>query len=323
MAINVYKLEKGYKIYNEISREEYVFEGEFSELLPKIDKKTGINIFLPACEFSVRKAVFPKLEREKIKEILSYEMEDKFIEPSENLVMDYATLSETDKELSALVFAIEKEKIEKYIKSFGNELSCLKSISICFDETLADYLSKDSLNNKDMNFIPKEYLGLSEKYWKIEILNKIFKYFVLISIIVLVGELTRFFILKEKEKRLRSEISASSQFLSQGQKVEGDPLTYIQSKMIDLKNNYKTLKGIDSLDILKNISQHINNNIKIKEILGEGTRVSLKGECKDMNFLQQFKTNLLKNFKESKILETKNLPDGTVNFTMELEINEI
>lgn len=306
-----------------MTKEEFVFEGDFKELLNKIDKKAGITIFLPAEDFFVRKAVFPKLEKDKIKDILPYEMEDKFIEPSKNLVMDFVTLSETEKEVYALVFAIEREKIEKYLKSFEKELSCLKNICVYFDSSLQDYLNENDFNNTELNFIPKEYSGLSERYSKIELLKKVIFYLILISTIFLLGEIGRFFVLKNKEKRIKNELAISSQILSQGQKIEGDTLAYVQSKMIDLKNNYKILKGIDALDILKSISQSINQNIKIKEILGEGTKVTMKGECKDSSILQQFKANLEKNFKEAKIVETKNLPDGTINFTMELDINEI
>lgn len=323
MAIDIYKLENGFKIFDDVTKEEYFFDGDFIDLLSKIDKKKGLNIYLPAQNFFIRKANLPKLEREKTKDILTYEMEDKFIEPSKNLQMDFISLEETEKDISALVFAIERDNIERYIKSFGKELSFLKSINVYFDESLSNFLSQESFDNSNMNFIPKEYLGLGERYGKIELLKRGFFYLNLIFFIFLLGEGVKFFILNNKEIGLKRELLSASQMLSQGQKVEGDPMSYIQAKMIDLKNNYKILKGIDVLETLKNISKNIQGEIKIKEIKGEGTIITLKGDCKDMASLQQFKTNLLKDFKDTKILETKNLPDSTINFTMELELNDI
>lgn len=324
MGFEVYKIkDNNYRLINLTTKEEFNFEGDFKELLNKIEKKLGVTIYLPAEDFFIRKAHFPKLEREKIKDILPFEMEDKFIEPSKNLVMDFVVLAEKDNEIDTLVFAIEKEKVERYVKSFDKDISMLKAISIYYDDSLSDHISNESFDNRELNFIPKEYLGVSETYLKFELLKKTLFYLILISLVFSLGEAGKFFLLKNKEKKFKSELLVSSQILSQGQKVEGDVLAYLQSKIVDLKNNYKLVSGMDVLEILKVISQNIHQSIKIKEILGESLRVTLKGECKDSSGLQQFKLNLQKVLKDSKIIETKSLPDGTINFVMELELNEI
>lgn len=321
MAIDVFKEREGYKAVNSVTKEEALFES-FDELISKIEIKAGVNIFLPAEDFCLRKVNLPKLDREKIKEILPFEMEDKFLDGTKNLVMDFIPLSEGEKEILALVFAIEKDSVERYIKPFDKEISSLMVIAPYYDESLKDFLEEEGFRKSELNFIPKEYLGLGEKYSKLLIIKKVLFYLLIISTIFLIGEGTKFFILKKKESGIRAQIASSATLLSQGQKVAGDPISYVQAKLLDLKGSYKSLKGIDVLDVMKGITNNMPPGIRIKELNGEGVRLVLKGDCKDSSTLEQFRNNILKSFRSSNISETKNLPDGTINFTLEVDIDE-
>ncbi len=322
MAVNIYKLKEGYRIVNNITNEESLFNGLFNELLSKIDQKNGVHLYFPAEDFYVRKSILPNLDVDKLREILVFEMEDRFLVDSKELVMDFIPLYRSDKELTALIFAIEKSKLDGYLKAFGKDISNLKTISLYYDSSLENILDETSLMSSSLNFMPKEYLGIGKRYEKINLIKKLFFYTALILLIILLGEIISLLVLKKKHDRFKSELLSSAMMLSQGQKIEREPVSYIQSKLTDLKVSYRSLKGIEMLDMLKIFSENLPNGLKIKEINGESARFILKGECRDTNILEQFRVSIQKFTKVARTVETKNLPDGSINFILEVDVDE-
>ncbi len=321
MAFSIFKLKDGFRVLNGETGESAHYNN-FNELIQKIDLKKGIELYLPAEDFYVRKVQLPNLEGEKLMEILPFEMEDIFLVESKELVMDLIPLEKKEKELYALVFAIEKSKLESYLKALGKEVGVMRLIAPFYDESLEDVIDEKSFNSFKLNFMPKEFLGMGKQLEKISLFKRSGFYICLLLLIVLAGELISFFGLKKKDEKLRSELLSSAMFLSQGQKIERDPAVYIRSKLMDLKTSYRSLNGIEILDIMKIFSESMPKGMKVKEISGESSRILLKGESKDSNLIEQFRANIKKLVKDARTTETKNLPDGSVSFVLEVDIDE-
>lgn len=323
MALCLYEENGGFRVYDEEAKRSSATAEKIEELLKMLAKNRDIRLYINIDAFSMRKCVLPHLEDEKMREILPFEMEGLFLSPSASLVFDYYPLAAVDNGTEGLVFALKKETAEKYIAPFIKAGLNLISLSPVWDNRLSEYGAEEGLfYKKALNLAPAGLTGEKNKRKIRDVYRTAFLYAVAVLLVFAAGFSIRYFLILNKESRITKEVSAVYTSLFPDQKIPSDLYYGVQSKLAELKQNYRAFKGIEVLRILKSVSESSREGVRVKEINMDGNKALLKGEAPDYASVEQFKNTLRKNLGEVQLLETKNMPDSKAGFAMEVTVNE-
>ncbi len=323
MALCLYEENGGFRVYDEESKRFSPTAEKIDDLLKVLVKNRDIRLYVSLNAFSMRRSVLPQLEGDKIKEILPFEMEGLFLSPSAALVFDFFPLGVTEKGTEGLVFAMKKEMAEKYIAPFVKAGLNLISLSPAWESRLSEYGTDEALFYKTLlNLAPAGLTGEKKKRKARDIYRTVFLYAVILLLVFITGLSLRYYLILKNESRITKEVTAVYASLFPGQKMPPDLYYGIQSKLTELKQNYRAFKGVEVLGILKSVSESAREGVRVKEITMDGNKAILKGESADYASAEQFRNNLKKSFSEVQLLETKNMPDGKSGFAIEVTVYE-
>lgn len=321
MAISL-TIKKGvYKLYDHDLNKVIIETEKLEEILNSLDFKKPLSIYLDLDEFFYRKATFPDIGIEKVREILETEMEGKFLLSTKELILDLICTEKTENGANYLVFAVRKSYLMEILGTFMNKGVNIVTISPRGFEHLAD-LGIDDAKLATLNFIPKEFLNLGEKKVLLSSLKRASFYLFTFLVLLVLLLSARWYLLAKKNESLKKDVTSVYNSLFSQQKVSNLSLAVMQAKLKELKQNYLDLSGIELLDILKDISDATQEGIVVKEIDIDGDRLSIKGEGRAFAGFEQYKLVLKKNFPAIQLIETKNLSDGKINFVMEATLVE-
>lgn len=323
MALCLYEENDGFRVYDEEAKRSSASVEKIEELLKVLGRNRDIRLYISIDAFSMRKCVLPHLESEKMREILPFEMEGLFLSPSASLLFDFYPLGASEKGTEGLVFALKKEMAEKYIAPFVTAGLNITSLSPVWDDRLTEYgADKELFYKTALNLAPTGLTGEKNKRKTRDAYRTAFLYTAAVLLVFIAGLSVRYFLILKKEARIKKEVSAVYVSLFPGQKMPPDLYYGVQSKLTELKQNYRAFKGIEVLEILKSISESSRQGVRVKEITMDGNSVMLKGEGTDFVSVDQFRDGLKKSFIEVKLLETKNMPDGKSGFAIEVTVDE-
>lgn len=323
MALCLFEENGRFRIYDEETKRFSPSAETIEDLMKVLVRNRDIRLYISMDEFSMRKTVLPQIESEKIREILPYEMEGLFLTPSAALVFDFYPLRSSEKGTEGLVFALKKGTAESYIAPFVKAGLNLISLSPAWDDRLLEYGADKGLFYKTvLNLAPAGLTGEKKKRKARDVYRAVFLYAVAVLLVFMTGLSIRYYLVLKKESRIKTEVSAVYAGLFPGQKMPPDLYYGIQSKLAELKQNYRAFKGIEALGILKLVSESSREGVRLKEINMDGNKATLKGEGADYTVIEQFRNNLKKSFDEVQLLETKNMPDGKSGFAIEVTANE-
>lgn len=323
MALRLYEEHDRFRVYDEETEHSSPEAKKIEDLLRMIDKHRDLKIYINLDAFSMRKIILPDFERDKMKEVLPFEMEGLFLSPSSAYIFDFYPVKPAEEGTECLVFALKKETAEKYITPFVRAGLNIVSLSPVWDDRLTEAVgNKEAFYRKALNLAPAGLTGEKNKRKVRDIYRVAFLYAVTLLLIFIFGLSFRYYLMLQKEARMKQEISTVYSSLFPGQKIPADLYYGVQSKLIELKQNYRVFKGIEVIGILKLVSESSREGIRVKEITMEGNKVILKGEVPDYSVLELFKNNLKKSFREVQLLETKNMPDAKSGFAVEVTVND-
>ncbi len=323
MALCLYEENGRFRVYDEETRRSSATAEKIEDLMKVLVRNRDLRLYISIDAFSTRKTVLPHLESEKIREILPFEMEGLFLTPSASLVFDFYPLKAAEKGTEGLVFALKKETAEQYIAPFVKAGLNLISLSPAWDNRLSEYGAEEGLFYKTaLNLAPAGLTGEKKKRKARDVYRTAFLYTVAVLLVFMTGLSLRYFLILKKESRIKKDVSAVYASLFPGQKMPPDLYYGVQSKLTELKQNYRAFKGIEVLGTLKSVSESSREGVRVKEINMDGNKATLKGEGADYASVEQFRNNLKKSFNEVQLLETKNMPDGKSGFAIEVTVNE-
>lgn len=323
MALCLYEENGRFRVYDEETNRSFSAAEKIEDLLKVLDRNRDLRLYIGMAAFSMRKTVLPDFGRDKMREVLPFEMEGLFLNPSSDLVFDYCPIRLVENGTECLVFALKKETAERYIAPFVQAGLNIVSLSPLWDDRLSEFFSDEGLFYKTpLNLAPAGLTGDKKRRKAMNIYRTAFMYAIAILLVFMSGFSMRYYLILKKEARMKTEVSAAYAVLFPGQKMPSDFYYGIQSKLIELKQNYRVFKGIEVLGILKSVSESSREGVRVKELTMEANRAILRGEGADYSAVEQFRNNLKKSFSTVQLLETKNLPDGKAVFVAEVAINE-
>lgn len=323
MALCLYEENGRFRVYDEEAKSSSPEAENIEDLLNALDRNRDIRLYIGIDVFSMRKTVLPDLDRDKMNEILPFEMEGLFLSPSSALVFDFYPLRPAEKGTECLVFALKKETAEKYIAPFVKAGLNIVSLSPAWNERLSEYGADEGEFYKTaLNLAPAGLTGDKNRRKAMDVYHTAFIYAVAVLLVFVLGLSFRYYLILKKEAGMKKEVSAVYASLFPGQKMPPDLYYGVQSKLVELKQNYKVFKGIEVLSILKSVSASSREGVRVKELNMDGNKATLKGEASDNTIVEQFKDSLKKSFRDVQLLETRNMPDGKSGFAIEVTANE-
>jgi len=323
MALCLYEEKGGFRVYDEELKRSSPAAEKIENLLNVLDRNRDIRLYIGLDAFYMRKTVLPDFEREKLREILPFEMEGLFLSPSSALVFDFYPLRTAENNTECLVFALKKETAAKYIAPFVKAGLNIVSLSPLWDDKLSEFVAGEGVFYKTaLNLAPAGLAGAKKKKKAMAVYRTAFIYVIAVLLVFMSGLSFRYYLILKKEARMKKEVSAVYAGLFPGQKMPPDLYYGVQSKLVELKQNYRSFKGMDVLGILKLISGNSREGVRVKELNMDGDRATLKGEGTDYAAVEQFSNSLKKSFGKVQLLETKSMPDGKSVFAIEVTVNE-
>ncbi len=323
MALCLYEENGGFRVYDEEAKSSSPKAEKTEDLLKVLDRNRALRLYISLDAFSLRKTVLPDLDRDKMREILPFEMEGLFLSPSSALVFDFYPIRPDEKGTECLVFALRKETAEKNIAPFVKAGLNIISLSPAWDERLSEYgLDEGAFYKTTLNLVPEGLTGEKKKRKAMDVYQTAFIYAISVLLVFMAGLSFRYYLILKKEAGMKKEVSAVYASLFPGQKMPPDLYYGVQSKLVELKQNYRVFKGIEVLGILKSVSESSREGVRVKEINMDGNKATLKGEASDYSAVEQFRNNLKKKFGDVQLLETRNMPDGKSGFAIEVTVNE-
>ena len=323
MALCLYEENGRFRVYDEEAKRSSPGAENIEDLLKALDRNRDLRLYIGIDAFSLRKTVLPHLDREKMQEILPFEMEGLFLSPSSALVFDFYPIRPAEKGTECLVFVLKKKIAEKYIAPFVTAGLNLVSLSPAWDERLSEYgLDEGVFYKTALNLVPAGLSGEKKKRKAMDVYQTVFIYAIAVLLVFMTGLSIRYYLLLKKEAGIKKEVSAVYAGLFPGQKMPPDLYYGVQSKLVELKQNYRVFKGLEVLGILKSVSESSREGVRVKEINMDGNKATLKGEGPDYSAVEQFRNNLKKSFGDVQLLETRNISDGKSGFAIEVTVNE-
>ena len=323
MALCLYEEKGGFRVYDEEAKRSSPTVENLEDLLKALDRNRDLRLYISLDAFSLRKTVLPYLDRDKMKEILPFEMEGLFLGPSSALVFDFCPIRPAEKGTECLVFALKKETAEKNIAPFVKAGLNIVSLSPLWDDRLAEYgLDEGAFYKTTLNLVPSGLTGEKKKRKAMDVYQTVFIYAIAVLLVFILGLSFRYYLILKKEAGMKKEVSAVYASLFPGQKMPPELYYGVQSKLVELKQNYRVFKGIEVLDILKSVSESSREGVRVKEINMDGNKATLKGEGADYSAVEQLRNNLKKSFGDVQLLETRSMPDGKSGFAIEVTVNE-
>lgn len=309
-----------YTLFDIEAQRHIITSDKLEELINATSEGDILAITIDVEEFFIRKALLPKIGKEKVQEILPIEMEGRFIVPAKELFFELVLLNEEDNGDLYLVLGLKRQFLTDLLMPFLNRGVKISSVSIEKADLLSELVGEEHIEKlKEINFFPKELSSYTEKKRAFGVIKRAVIYAVTAILITIIGFGIRLYFLSKKEAELRREINAQFSALFTESKASNLSPTIVQAKLQVLKQSYRAFKGVEILDLLKDLSQP-SNACTVKEINVDKGKLIIKGEGKDFAGIELYKNALKKQIPTVNIAETKNLSNGLMLFVLEATI---
>jgi len=289
---------------------------------------------LPLSSLNFRVIDLPFSDKERIREILPFELDGIILGGSEKVVFDNIVIGKSDDKYQVLAVYIEKtiiSKILQRLKSYNIEPEFITSLEL--KSVLKDFnparLLAPSLEDKDriplaieeiiaptMNLRRNEF-SYTQGIAKTRRSLKVTAILSILLAIVLVSDLLLNILSARQEiASLKGDIRKVYQGIFPGEKNITNELYQLKSHIKELKNKEELLTGADPLNLLLNLSQINKQGVIFNEITADRGNMTLKGEAPSLSNIQQVKVSLDRILDDVNISDSKAAAQGKMLFTI-------
>ena len=320
-------------------------EGDLNRSFLSSFPKDGIErvyLSLPSKYLTLRQLHFPFSDRDKIKDVIPYELEGILLGDIDNYSIDYIIEESTDRDINqtapaggshVLAVCMEKEKLREIIELFLSagidpvvitslELRVFsKNIKMFFEgaeitEDLRTEAAKEELSSPSVNLRQNElaYTGDIERIKKSLRLTSVL--IILLLVIFGAGLTLKLISLRKDNEMLKKEINTIYRKAFPADSKIVDPARQFKGNLNLLSEKKKILSGIPAADILLNIANQANRNITLNEFSVDGEKILIKGTAPTFEKADEFRNALSKSFDEVKAIDSKSSPDNKITFSI-------
>lgn len=316
-------------------------QGELNSSVLTNFKRTDIEhtyLSVPATLLSIRELTVPFTDKNKIRDIIPYELEGLLISDINNYCTDYLVIESSKDGSRLLTASVEKTKLRDIIENFSSiglepevitsldlklskgTLSAQGEIERLFENPVLDRELRikavsEELTSPSINLRQDElsYTG------DIERVGKALRTTALLLLILLMifsaSTVIRFISLKGEKTILTREIKTLYLNAFPHDTRIVDASRQFKANLSALRERKVIVSGIPLLETMLEVAQLKNQNITLYEFRIDSENVFLKGSAVSFEEIDSFKNALSSSF-ITKIIESKSSPDRKVNFTI-------
>ncbi|NWF97604.1 MAG: hypothetical protein HXY52_01520 [Nitrospirae bacterium] len=294
-----------------------------------------VNISLPINMLNFRVLELPFRDKERILEVLPFELEGMILGGSDKVIMDAVVLNKTDNKYKVLAVYIEKLILGRTLsdlkassltpslitsielRSVLNEFSTEKLINpVNIDDAQRIKYAIEEIINPSINlskgeFVFKQHLEETKKGLKIASILLLLIFFTISADIIFHLYTTR-----SEISNIKKEIRKQYLELYPQEKNVVNEYYKLQSHFKELIDRNSYLSGISCLNTLRLLSQLERRSAIFNELIIEKGNLTLKGEADNLNDIQQIKDSLSRNFENVVISDSKSSLQNKMLFTI-------
>jgi type II secretory pathway component PulL len=297
---------------------------------------------LPVTSLNFRVLDLPFSDKERIREVLPFELDGMVLGGSEAVIFDAVIVGRTDNAYQVLAVYIEKHRLRAILEKLnlvGIDPACITSlelknalkgfalsnlvppVSIPNEERIA--LAIEEIRNPTINLRRNEFAYTRDA----ETTRKSLKMTaVLVAMIILVlaaNILFRIVTSKQEIILLRNEIRKSYLELFPEEKNIMNELHQLKSHFKELKSREGVFIGIKPLNVLSELAQIEREDGRFHEVTIENEKLTFRGEAGSLSAVQQLQGKLKKHFQDVSISDSKVSVQGRTLFTITAKEREM
>jgi hypothetical protein len=290
---------------------------------------------LPLSLLNFRVIELPFSDKDRIREILPFELDGMVLGGSESVIFDDIVLGTSDGKNQVLAVYLEKhfmrEILEK-LKSYDVDPVCMTSIELKTslpEFSLARLLSPVALKDEERASLAVEEMKAPTinlrrnefSYTKnIEKINRSLKItaviLVLVALAVSSDMLFKVISTRSEIEHLRNEMRKTYQEIFPGEKNIMNELYQLKSHMKELTNKADVFIGVSPLAVLSKLSMVDLQGAVIDEVAMDKNNISLRGEAQSLSDIQKLQDRLKQVFDGVSISDSKASAQGRMMFTI-------
>jgi type II secretory pathway component PulL len=337
--LNVYLFQKEGNDYELTDTQSVAIEGTPDPSLVSSLVNTNIEelyLSVPPGLLTFRELVFPFSDDKKIHDTISYELEGILLGNINDYSIDCIVRDSSDNETRVLAVCIENTKLKEILDLFlpiGLEPSAVTSLDLRFfsdninllvegsqmDEEMRIDAAREELEALSVNLRQGQlaYKGDIERFKKSLRLTGTL---VLLFLFILgAGMIVKMVSLKKENSLVSQEINKIFAGTFQGEQKIVDPLRQFKGNLNMLREKKTILGGIPVLDIIREIANLKNKDIRIRECKLDEQNIVLKGTALSFENVDSFKTALQDSFSEVRVTDSKSSPDRKIVFSIAMK----
>lgn len=294
----------------------------------------AIILALPLDMLRFRLLEMPFSDKDKVREVIPFEMQGITIKPVSSYVFDCVVQETVGQRSRVLAVYIEKEALGLILSWLQHIRLDPEAVSSLHLRASLPGLSVESLL-EPLPLTQEELISLCEEELKAPVINLrkgslAFRqsvgeakgplltalFLVLVILIALAGYAAiKIHGLNKAIAVYQASMSASFKEAFKGSTKVSDPLYLLRAKIKELNREEEFYARLSPLDLLQDITAMKGGSAVVYEVEYTTSRAILKGEAPDMAGIEKAKEGLLKRFEVVEILETKASAEGKVSFS--------
>jgi type II secretory pathway component PulL len=329
-----FSLQKG-KYEIEETRQ-YPVSGRFDFSIDKATENVeNAYLSLPVSSLNFRVIDLPFLDRNRIREILPFELDGIILDGTDRVIFDCVVLGSSGDKYQVLAVYIEKDVVREILmrlKSFDLDPVFVTSVelrNILKDFTLSGLLSPEAIEDKDrislaveemktptINLRREEFSYTRDTEKTKKSLRVTAALLICLALVLSANFLEGMISTKYQIASLKNEMRKDYQALFPGEKNIMNELLQLKSHMKELKGKEDLFIGVDPLDVLLKLSRVERQSVVLNEISADKDNISMKGEAPSLSDVQQLKDRLDGLFSGVEISDSKSSAQGKMLFTI-------
>jgi len=317
-------------------KKDYPLSGKYDfsiDTIPADIEETYLSVPLGVLNFRV--IDLPFSDKDRIREVLPFELDGMILGGQENVVIDSIVTGRSDNTHQVLAVYLERtimKKILGKLESFGADPVFVTSLGLgplLKDFTLTKLLSPDIPAGEDRTALAVEEI----KSPTINLRRDEFSYtrdiernrkflrvttvLIILIALILAGDVV-FKIVSTRAEivSVKNDIRKQYQEIFPGEKNVMNELYQFKSHMKELKGKEEVLIGVNPLDLLLKLSQVDRQGSVVNEVVVDKTNITMKGEAQSLSEIQQFQNRLKNVLDDVNISDSKSSVQGRMMFTI-------
>ena len=290
---------------------------------------------LPLSSLNFRVIDLPFSDKDKIREVLPFELDGMVLGGSDKVVFDVIVLGTSGDKYQVLAVYADKTVIKKILerlKPYNLDPEFITSIelkSMLKDFTLAGLLTPTGLDNEDrvalaVEEIKKPTINLRRDEFSytrdIEKTKKSLKLtavlVILLALVLSADLLLKVISTRQEIASLKNDMRKTYQGIFPGEKNIQNELYQLKSHIKELKSKEEFFIGVNPINLLLNLSQIDKQGVVFNEVTADRGNLTLKGEAPSLSDIQRVKGKLESLFSEVNISDSKSSAQGNILFTI-------